>query len=94
MQNRQPAMRAAGRKALVMVAVMMRVGLAGFRTMMGGVRAVAGCAVRVMRRRLVIVFFVMTGRFAVMLCGFLVMVGGVIVMFACRMLVRHGAFSI
>jgi hypothetical protein len=72
-----------------MIAVMMRMRLAGFRAVMGGVSAMAGCTVRVMRRGLVIVIVVMTGRFAMMFCGLFVMIGGVRMMFACRMLLRH-----
>jgi hypothetical protein len=73
-----------------MIAVMMRVRLAGFGAVMRGMRAMAGCAVCVMRSRLVIVVFVVAGSFAMMLGGLLVVVSGVRVMFAGRMLVRHG----
>jgi hypothetical protein len=74
----------------MMIAVMMRMRLAGFRAVMRGVGAMAGRAVGVMRRRLVIVFVIVTGSFAMMLRGLFVVIGGVRVMFACRMLLRHG----
>ena len=73
-----------------MIAVMMRMRLAGFGAVMRGVRAVTGCAVRMVRGCLVIVVFIVSSSFAMMLGRFLVMVGGVRVMFAGRMLVRHG----
>jgi hypothetical protein len=69
---------------------MMGVKLRSFGAVMGGMRAVAGCAVRVMRRSLGLLVFIMLGGLAVMMRRFLMMLGGGVMMRAGRMFVRHG----
>lgn len=76
-------------KLFLVMAVMGNVKLARFARMMMRVRAVAGCAVRMMRGDLVIVFLVVFGGIAMMLRGFLVMIRGMMMMFACGMLMGH-----
>jgi hypothetical protein len=71
------------------MAVMMNVKLARFRRMMVCMGAVTGGGVGVMRRDLMVFFFVMLRGFAMMARGLLVMIRGVMMMFASRMLVRH-----
>jgi hypothetical protein len=73
------------------IAVMQRVGLAGFGGMVMGMMAVAGGAMGVMRRDFRVIVFVMLRRHAVMVGGLLVMVGGVVMVLAGGMLVvGHG----
>ena len=72
------------------VAVMLRMRLAGFGGMMVGMMAVARSGMGMVRRGLVFFFFIMLGGFAVMMRGLFVMVGGVVMMLAGGMLVRHG----
>jgi hypothetical protein len=76
-------------QSIFVMSMMLDVKLARFRRMMMRVRAVARGRVRVMRRDLVVVSFIMLRGFAMMARGFLVMIRGVMMMLAGRMFVRH-----
>ena len=69
----------------------MGVKLRGFRAVMGGMSAMAGRRVRMMRGGFDLFFFVMFGGHAVMMRRFFMMIGGRMMMGAGRMLVRHGS---
>ena len=73
-----------------MMAVMLRMRLAGFGGMVMSMMAVARGGVGVMGRALAVFFFIVLGGFAVMVRGLFQMVGGVVVMLAGGMFVRHG----
>lgn len=75
--------------AMTFFAVVMGVQLARLDAMMHGVRAMSARAVRVMRRHIGVVFFVMPGGQAVMMGSLFVMFGGRMVMGAGGVLVRH-----
>ena len=70
---------------------MMGVQLAGFRAVMGGVCAMSGGAMGVMRRGIGIVVFIMTGGLAMVMRRFFMVFGGRVMMRAGGMLVRHCA---
>jgi hypothetical protein len=73
------------------IAMMMGVQLARFGTMMGGMRAMPRGAMRMMRRCIGVVLFIVFGGLAVMMGRFFVMLGGGMVMGAGGMLMRHEA---
>jgi hypothetical protein len=70
-------------------AVMVHMKLARFRRVMMRVRAMTRRRVRVMRRDLVIVFFVVFRGVAMVARRLLMMIRGIVVVLACGMLVRH-----
>jgi hypothetical protein len=72
------------------IAVMFNVKFARFGRMVRRVRAVTGCRVSMMYGGFGVVVLVMLRRFAVMMCRPFVMFGSIMMMFADRMLVRHG----
>lgn len=76
---------------MVFVAMMMGVQFARLDAVMSGMGAMSGCAMRVMRRRVGIIFFVMSSGLAMMMRCLFVMFGGHMMMRAGGMLVRHDA---
>ena len=74
---------------MLFFAVMMGMQLAGFRAVMGGMCAMSGGAMGVMRRSIGIAVFVMAGGLAMMMRRFFMMFGGRVMMRAGGMFVRH-----